>query len=192
MGERRDRNPELDEALLQPPAGAGPSKRVYLKRSDIDAHGLARRHTRARSLRRREELLQGTAKGRQRLQEAERRTRDTAGERAAKRSKLQFADRPVNLASSSSAVNPASSSSAGPSAGGDAVSAGNVVAQDAINVVAGGVAQDPAQDAVMSGGADGRRNSPREKEYDEERVKRQRTEKKTELEMVVSTVGEDQ
>ena len=54
-----------------------------------------------------EELLQGTAKGQQRLQEAERRTRDTAGERAAKRIKLQFADRPVNPASCSSA-NPAS------------------------------------------------------------------------------------
>ena len=69
-----------------------------------------------------EELLQGTAKGQQRLQEAGRRTRDTAGERAAKRIKHQFADRPVN---------PASSSSASPSdaiAGGDAASASNVVA----------------------------------------------------------------
>ena len=38
----------------------------------------------------------------------------------------------------------------------------------------------------MSG--DGRRNSSREKEDDEERAKRQRTEKKTELEMEVSNV----
>ena len=41
MGERRDRNHEPDEALLpKPPAEAGPSKRVYLKQSDFDAHGL--------------------------------------------------------------------------------------------------------------------------------------------------------
>ena len=87
-----------------------------------------------------EELLQETAKCQQRPQEAERRTRDTAGELAAKRIKLQFADRPVN---------PASSSSASPSdaiAGSDAASANNVVA--------GGVAQDAAQDTAMSGGAD--------------------------------------
>ena len=42
-----------------------------------------------------EALLQGTAKGQQRLQEAKHRTRDTAGERAAKRIMLQFADRQV-------------------------------------------------------------------------------------------------
>ena len=48
------------------------------------------------------------------------------------------------------------------------------------NVFAGGVAQDTAQNTVMSGG---------EKEDDEERVKRQRTEKKTELEMEVSNVA---
>ena len=41
MGKRRDRNHEPDEALLpKPPAEAGPSKRVYLKQSDFDAHGL--------------------------------------------------------------------------------------------------------------------------------------------------------
>ena len=120
-----------------------------------------------------EELLLGTAKGRQRLQE--RRTRDTAGERAAKRIKLQFADRPVNPASSSSA------SSSDATAGGDAASASNVVA--------GCVAQDTAQDAMMSREAGGRRNSPREEEDDEERVKRQGTEKKTELEMDVSNVA---
>ena len=41
MGERRDRNHESDEALLPwPPAEAGPSKRVYLKQSDFNAHGL--------------------------------------------------------------------------------------------------------------------------------------------------------
>ena len=70
-----------------------------------------------------EEVLRGTAKGQQRLEEAERRTRDTAGERAAKRIKLQFADRPVNPASSSSAADPASSSSASPS---DAIAGGEV------------------------------------------------------------------
>ena len=42
---------------------------------------------------------------------------------------------------------------------------------------------------MVSAGADGRRNSPREKEDDEERAKRQRTEKKTELEMEVSSVA---
>ena len=51
------------------------------------------------------------------------------------------------------------------------------------------VAQDTAQEAVMSGGADGRRNIPREKEDDEERAKRQRTEKKSEPEMDVSNVA---
>ena len=44
------------------------------------------------------------------------------------------------------------------------------VAQDAVNVVAGGVARDVAQDTVMSGGADGRRTSPREGEDDEEQA----------------------
>ena len=41
----------------------------------------------------------------------------------------------------------------------------------------------------MSGGTGGRRNSPREREDDKERVKRQRTEEKTELEMEVSYVA---
>ena len=41
----------------------------------------------------------------------------------------------------------------------------------------------------MSGGAYGRRNSHREKENNEERGKRQRTEKKTEVEMEVSKVA---
>ena len=59
----------------------------------------------------------------------------------------------------------------------DAASAGNVVA--------GSVAQDAAQDIVMSRGADGCRTSPCEKEDDDERAKRHRTEK-TELEMEVS------
>ena len=102
-----------------------------------------------------EELLQGTAKGQQRLEEAERRTLDTAGERAAKQIKLQFTDR---------LVDPASSSSASPSdatAGSDAASAGNV---------AGSVPQDAAQDTVISGGADGHRTSPREGQDDEERA----------------------
>ena len=111
----------------------------------------------------------------QRLQEAERRTRDTAGERAAKRMKLQFADRPVNPAGSGSA-DPANSSSASSS---DAIAGSD--AANVSTVVAGGVAQDTAQDAVMSGAADGRTN--------EERAKRQRTEKKTELDMEVSNVA---
>ena len=46
------------------------------------------------------------------------------------------------------------------------------------------------QDSVMSGGADGCRTSLREKEDDKERAKRQRTEKKTELEMEVSCVAQ--
>ena len=41
----------------------------------------------------------------------------------------------------------------------------------------------------MSGGADGRRNTLRVKEYDEERANRQRTEKNIELDMEVSKVA---
>ena len=189
MGERRERNPEMDEAPLhKPPAETRPSKRVYLKQSVFDAHGLTQGCSGCRAMQegipgqghsavcraRMEELLQGTPKGQQRLEEAERRTRDTAGERAAKRIKLQFADRPVNPESFSSA-NPASSNSTSPSdaiAGGDAASASNVV-----------------RCRGWSGEADGRRTSLFEKEDDEERVKRQRTEKKTELEMEVSNVA---
>ena len=85
-------------------------------------------------------------------------------------------------------------------AGSDAASANNVVAgdiaQDGGNAVAGGGAGgegggalDAAQDTTMSGGTDGRRTIPRETEDDEERAKRQRTEKKTELEMEVSNVA---
>ena len=117
VGERRERNTELDEApLAKPPADAGPSKRVHLEQSDFDAHGLTQGCPGCRPMRegiraqghsavcraRMEELLQGTAKGKQRLQEAELRTRDTVGERAAKRIKLLFADRRINPASSSS------------------------------------------------------------------------------------------
>ena len=64
-----------------------------------------------------EELPQGTAKGQQRLEEADRRTRNTAGERAAERIKFQFVDRPFD---------PASSSSASPS---DAIAGGGVMLQ---------------------------------------------------------------
>ena len=74
-------------------------------------------------------------KGQQRLEEAERRTRDTAGERAAERIKLQFADRPADHVSSSRA--------------------------NTSNAIAGGAVQDVAQDTVMSGDAEGRRTSPR-------------------------------
>ena len=84
--------------LPKPPAEAGLSKRVYLKQSDFDAHGLILACSRCRALRegiraqghsvvcraRMEEVLQGTAKGQQRLEQADCRTRDTAGERAAK------------------------------------------------------------------------------------------------------------
>ena len=169
---------------------------MHLKESDFDAHGDprvpqvqsdARRHTQghsAESRARLEELLQGTAKGQQRRKQAERRTRDAAGERAAKRTKLQLPDRPLNPTSSSNAVSLASSNIACPSdatAGSDDASAGNEVA--------GCVARDAAQETVMSGGADRRRTIPREKEDDEERTKRQRTEKKTELEMEASNVA---
>ena len=50
-------------------------------------------------------------------------------------------------------------------------------AANAGNAVAGSVAQDAAQDTVMSGRADGRRTCSREGQDDEERAKRQRTEK---------------
>ena len=126
-----------------------------------------------------EELLPRTAKRQQRLDEAERRTRETAGERAAKRIKLQFADRPVNPASSRSA-NAASSSSASPS---DAI-AGRV-AQDAGNVFAGTF----RSRCGSRHRAGVRRTSHRENEYDKKRAKRQRTEKKTEQEMEVSHVA---
>ena len=99
-----------------------------------------------------EELFRRTAKGQQRLEEAERRTRDTAGERTAKRIKLQFTDRRIDPVSSSSA------SRSDVTAGGDAASATDVVAgcvaQNAGNAVAGGAAPDAAQDTAMSGGAD--------------------------------------
>ena len=91
--------------------------------------------------------------------------------------KLQFADRPVD---------PANCSSASPTAG-NVVAGG--AAQNAGNAVLGGAAPDAAQDTAMSGGADGCRTIPRETEDDEERAKRQRTEKKTELEMEVSNVA---
>ena len=168
MGDRRDRNHEPDEALLpKHPAEAGPSKRVYLKQSDFDAHGLTQGCPGCRAMRegiraqghsaicraRMEELLRGTAKGQQRLEEAERRTRDTAGERAAKRIKLQFAVRPADPVSSSSA------SRSDATAGGDAASASSVVAgsvfQNAGNAVAGGAAPDAAQGTAMSGGMTG-------------------------------------
>ena len=136
-----------------------------------------------------EKLVQGTAKGQQRPEEAERRTRDTAGEQAAKQIKLQFANRPVHAASSSGAS---------PS---DAI-AGVMLQVPAMLLQAlsfkmlatrlrggGGEgereAQDAAQDTMKSGGAGGRRNSSREEEEDE-RAKRQRTEKETALEMEVS------
>ena len=158
-------------------------KRVYLKQSDFDAHGLTQGCLGCRAMRegiraqghtaicraRIEELFQGTAKGQQRLEEAERRTRDTTGERASKRIKLQFADRPADPLSSSSA------SRSDATAGGDAASASNVVAggvaQNAGNAVAGGAAPDAAQDTAMSGGDDRRRTIPCETEDDEERAK---------------------
>ena len=111
----------------------------------------ARRHAIERPVSgvpRKKKLLQGTAKGQERLEEAERRTR------AAKRIKVQFADIQVN---------PTSCSSASPSdaiARGDGASACNVVAgavaQDAGDACAGNVARDAVgQDA-------GKRPSSRE------------------------------
>ena len=158
--------------LPKPPAEAGPSKRVHLKQSDFDAHGLTLGCPGCRAMReyiraqghspicraRMEELLRGTAKDQQRLEEAERRTRDTAGERAAKRIKLQFTDRRADPVSSCSA------SRSDATAGGDAASASNVVAgcvaQNAGNAVAVGAAPDAAQDTAMSGEDDRRRNHP--------------------------------
>ena len=64
------------------------------------------------------------------------------------------------------------------------------VFQNAGNAVAGGAAPDAAQDTAISGGGDRRRTIPRETEDDEERAKRQHTErKKTELEIEVSSVA---
>ena len=172
MGERRGLNHELDEALLpKPPASAGPSKRVYLKQSDFDAHGLTQECPGAEQCEKAHEhkVTQRYAaqEWKNCLKEQRRANNDwkrliaahgtRPAERAAERIKLQFADRPVD---------PASSSSASPSdatAGGDVASAGSIVA--------GGVAQHAAQDTVMSEGADGRRTSPREGQDDEERGK---------------------
>ena len=187
MGERRDRNHEPDEAFLpKPPAEAGP-------------HGLTQGCPGCRAMRegtraqghsaicraRMEELLRGTAKGQQRLEEAERSTRDTAGERAAKRIKLQFADRPADPVSSSSA------SRSDATAGSDAASASNVVAggvaQNAGNAVAGGAAPDAAQDTAMSRGDDRCRTIARETEDDEENDNARK--KKTELETEVSNAA---
>ena len=114
-----------------------------------------------------EELPPRTAKRQQRLDEAERRTRETAGERAAKRIKLQFADRPVNPASSRSA-NAASSSGASPRV-----------------AIAGRVAQDAAQDTELEGAEP----VPVRMNMTKKRAKRQRTEKKTEQDMEVSHVA---
>ena len=87
---------------------------------------------------------------------------NTAGERAAKRIKLLFANRPVDPASSSSASSSyAMSWSAAASAG----------------------------DTVIWGDAGGRRTSQREGQDNEERAKRQRTEK-TELEMEMVSVAD--
>ena len=139
-----------------------------------------------------EELVQGTAKGQQRPEEAERRTRDTAGEQAAKRIKLQIANRPVHAASSSSAS--PSDAIAGVMLQVPAMLLQAVSLKMLATRLQGGEgggeggAQDAAQDTVMSG-ADGRRNSFREKEEDEERAKRQRTGNETALEMEVSNVA---
>ena len=85
---------------------------------------------------------------------------------AAKRMKFQFAGREEDPAGSSSACSS------------DAITGGNAAL--AGNVFVGSVPQDAAQDPVMSCRADGRRTSPREGQDDEERAKRQGTEKKTE------------
>ena len=114
-GARRERNHELDEAPLpKPPAEAGSSKRVHLKQSDFDAYGLTQRCSGCRAMRegiraqghsavcrgRVEELLQATVKGQQRLQEAERSTRDTARERTAKRNSSLPTDQQIPRAPS--------------------------------------------------------------------------------------------
>ena len=97
-----------------------------------------------------EELLQGTAKGQQRLEEAERRVAHG----------IRLVNGPPSESSSSSPT--------------DQQIPRALAVQISRAPAAGGVAQDTAQDTVMSGRADGRRNSPRETEDDEERAKRQR------------------
>ena len=148
-GERRRRDQELDEAPLSwPPPGPGQSKSVYLTQPDFEAHGLTQG---CRAMREGIRAQGHLAVCRVRMEEvAERRTRDTAGERTAERMMIHFADSPVDPAASSIA------STSNAIAGGAAASASNVVAggaaASASNVVAGGAAQDVAQDTVMLGG----------------------------------------
>ena len=126
-----------------------------------------------------EELLPRTAKSQQRLDEAERRTRETAVERAAKRIKLQVADSPVNPASSRSA-NPASSSSASPS---DAI-AGACRSRCWQRVCRG-----MSLKMRLKTELEGAEAVPVTMYMTKKRAKRQRTEKKTEQEMEVSYVA---
>ena len=118
MGQRRERNLERDEAPIpKAPAEAAPSMRVSLKQSDVEAQGLRQLclgcravregHTSARTL-----ISVPRANGRTASRNSERANNDCRrlnaahGTRlvngAAKRIKLQFADRPVNPSSSSS------------------------------------------------------------------------------------------
>ena len=138
---RRERNPDLDEApLTKPPAVAAPSK------SDFEAPGLTPGALGAEQCEKAYELKVTQRFAAQRLQEAERRTRATAGERAAKRIKLQFSDRPINPESSNKCKSrelqqckPQRRHCSG------------VMLQVLAMSLQGSVAQDTAQDAVMCG-----------------------------------------
>ena len=164
---------ELDEALRPKPlAEARLSKRVpeTVRRAPVAAqcekayeHKVTQRYAAQEWT----ELLQGTAKGQPRLEEAERPGRDTTGERVAKR-------RPVDPAICRSA------SASDDIAGGDAASAGKCRCRECRSRC-GSRLRD-------IGCAAWRRTSPREGEDDEGQAKRQRTEK-TELEMEMSNVA---
>ena len=111
-----DRGRELDAErvdLPEPPSEGGCSKRVYLKQSDFAKHGLTESCPGCRAIRlgirpqghtaacrvRMETALGQTEAGKQRLDIAEKRTRDVIGDKAAKRLKLEFY-RPGEAASS--------------------------------------------------------------------------------------------
>ena len=78
---------------------------MYLKQPDIDAHGLIQECPGFRAMREGMQAQGQSAvcRARKNCFKEQRRARDTAGERATKRIKLQFADRPVIPASSGSA-----------------------------------------------------------------------------------------
>ena len=145
MGERRERNSELDEAPLPKPlAEAGPSKRVYLKQSDFDAHGLTQGCSRKAYERK---VPQRCAAHEWKNCFKEQRNQAPVRRQTSKSRELQQCKSREFQQCQVSATPLKGVMLQVP-----AMSLQGSVAQDAGNVVAGGVA---AQDTVMSGGADG-------------------------------------